>query len=48
MYVSRVVAGCGVVLWGGGVMTKLSGFCGYVHGAFGRWSGVVLPCSVLL
>ena len=42
---SRVVTGCDVVLWGGGVMSKLSGFCGCVHGAFGSWPGVARCCS---
>jgi hypothetical protein len=28
-------------------MTKLSGFCGCVHGAFGSCSGVALCCSFI-
>ena len=45
MHVSRVGEGCGVVSCVGGVTSKLSGFCGCVHGASGRWSGVALSCS---
>ena len=28
IYVSRGISGCDGVLWGEGVMSKLSGFCG--------------------
>ena len=45
MYVSRVGVGCGVVSCVGGVTSKLSGFCGCVHGACGRMSGVARYCS---
>jgi len=38
MYVSRVVTGSDVVSWVGDVTSKLSGFCGCVHGACERWS----------
>ncbi len=47
MFVSRVGIGCGVVSCVGDVTSKLSGFCGCVHGACGMWFGVVLSCSVL-
>jgi hypothetical protein len=42
IYVSRVVAGCGAMLWVGDVTSKLLGFCGCVHGASERRSGVSL------
>jgi len=42
MYVSSVVAGCVVVLWVGGVMSKMSEFCRCVHKAFGRLPSVAL------
>ena len=45
MYVSRVGEGCGVVSCVGGVISKLSGFCGYVHEACGRMFGVALCLS---
>ncbi len=45
MYVSRVGVGCGDVSCIGDVSSKLSGFCGCVHGACGRWHGVALCCS---
>ena len=45
IYEPKEVTGCGVVSWVGGVTSKLSGFCGCVYGACGRWSGVALYCS---
>ena len=47
IYVSRDAAGCGVVSWVGGVTSKLSGFCGIIHGGGGSWFGVALCCSFL-
>ena len=47
MYVSRVTFGYVGVWCGGGLMSKLSGFCGCVHGAFGRNYGVARCCSFL-
>ncbi len=47
MYVYRVGVGCGVVSFVGGLTSKLSGFCGCVHGACGNGSCVVLYCSFL-
>ena len=45
MYGSRVGVGCGVVSCVGGVTSKLSEFCGCVHGACGKMAGVALCCS---
>ena len=45
MYVSRVGVGCGVLSCVGGVTSKLSGFCGMVHGVWGRLFGVALFLS---
>ena len=47
MYVYRVGVGCGVVSCVGEVTSKLSGFCGCVHGACGNGYGVALFCSFL-
>ena len=43
MYVSRVSGERGFVC-AGGDMVNLSGFCGCVHGASGRYSGVARFC----
>ena len=44
MYVSRVFGEQGFVCAGGN-MVKLPEFCGCIHGAFGRCSGVARFCS---
>ncbi len=42
LVIARVSVECGILFCVGGVTSKLFGFCGWVHGAWGRLSGVAL------